>query len=179
MLGHEDVREKEEMKMSVLWEIIKKTKETRGYLHPKMQYQYLLEQLTKHEIITIRLLEESWRNELEEMVESEEFKKLHITNGGIIESSDDGFYMNFANWVIAQGEQLVNDFWEEGCSAVLNYIIRNGVTKEEYMFESMICVFGEAIEIRKQKEEERKEVAKALVEQVYVVEEESVELKTS
>jgi len=49
--------------------------------------------------------------------------------------------MDFASWVIAQGEELYEDFMENGHSVVLNYIKENNIPKSDYMFECMEYVF--------------------------------------
>lgn len=125
----------------LLWEIIEETKKGKKYLNSKDQYNNLVKILSSYDQKTVDNIKTIWSQKEKELTESEEFGKLHFTRGGIIQSGDDGFYMDFSNWVIAQGEELFNDFKENGRAAILSYIINNKVPEKDFMFECMIYAF--------------------------------------
>ena len=124
-----------------LWKIIKDSKDENKYTKSKKQYENLHNILSKLPQIEVSKLRDEWADKSNEMTSNEEFNKLHYDDGGIITSGDDGFYMDFASWVIAQGEELYEDFMENGHSVVLNYIKENNIPKSDYMFECMEYVF--------------------------------------
>jgi len=124
-----------------LWKIIKDSKDENKYTKSKKQYENLHNILSKLPQKEVSKLRDEWADKSNEMTSNEEFNKLHYDDGGIITSGDDGFYMDFASWVIAQGEELYEDFMENGHSVVLNYIKENNIPKSDYMFECMEYVF--------------------------------------
>lgn len=72
---------------------------------------------------------------------STEFQQLHWSRGGIVDSGDDGFYIDFMCWLIGQGEELLNQLETEGASAVLNYIRDHQIPESEYMWECLGYAF--------------------------------------
>lgn len=129
----------------MLWEIIEESKEGQYYLESEKQFKNLHRILSNYDKDTIKEIYETWRLKVKTLIRYNEFDKLHVQNGGIVSSSDDGFYMDFANWVIAQGEQLSKEFQQQGHKAVLDYINENNISEEDYMYECMIYVFHDYI----------------------------------
>jgi len=129
-----------------LWQIIKESKEENKYTESKKQYENLHNILSKLPQKEVSKLRNDWSDLSFKMISNDEFEKLHRGNGGIINSGDDGFYMDFASWIMAQGEELYKDFMENGHSVVLNYIKENNILKSDYMFECMEYVFHDFIE---------------------------------
>ena len=68
------------------------------------------------------------------MEKDNEFNKL----SGFVNSADDGFYIDFANWLVAQGEELYNSFKKNGYEVVINYIKQHNIKEKDYTFECMI-----------------------------------------
>lgn len=124
---------------SLLWSIIEKSKDKSS----GTQYENLKRILKEMSKETVGVIRNEWHNKEKYLTRHNEFKQLHYCNGGIIVSGDDGFYMDFANWVIAQGRELFEQFQVHGHKAVLNYIEANNIAEEEYMYESMAYVFQE------------------------------------
>jgi len=129
-----------------LWQIIKDSKEGNKYTESKKQYKNLHSILSKLPQKEVSKLRDDWSDLSFKMTNNDEFEKLHRDNGGIITSGDDGFYMDFASWLMAQGEELYEDFMKNGHSMVLNYIKENNIPKSDYMFECMEYVFNEFVE---------------------------------
>ena len=124
-----------------LWQVIKDSKEENKYTKSKKQYENLHNILSKLPQKEVSKLRDEWADKSNKMTNNDEFEKLHRDNGGIIISGDDGFYMDFASWVMAQGEELYEDFMRNGHKVILNYIKENNVSKSNYMFECMEYVF--------------------------------------
>ena len=129
-----------------LWQIIKDSKEENRYTKSRKQYENLHNILSKLPQKEVSKLRDEWADKSNEITNNEEFEKLHRDNGGIISSGDDGFYMDFASWVMAQGEELYEEFMKNGHSVVLNYIKENNIPKSDYMFECMEYVFHDFVE---------------------------------
>lgn len=123
----------------LLWQIIEESKGNQEYLNSREQYNNLVQIVSRYPKDTRKKLEDQWFQELQVIREDriKEFDKLHIQRGGIINAGDDGFYCDFAAWVMAQGEQLYNAFLKNGHQAVLDYISKHGVSESDYLFESM------------------------------------------
>ena len=68
---------------------------------------------------------------------------LHFINGGICNGGDDSFYIDFGNWIVAQGKELCSNFIRNGYISIIDYIKSNNITEENYEFESFIYVFNE------------------------------------
>ncbi|MGG1669969.1 DUF4240 domain-containing protein [Paenibacillus sp. NRS-1783] len=124
---------------NLLWKIIEESKENKEYLNSRKQYNNLVQILSRYPKDTRKKLEDQWFEELHIIREEriKEFDKLHVQRGGIINEGDDGFYCDFAAWVMAQGEQLNKAFLKDGHQAVLDYISKHGVSKSDCVFESM------------------------------------------
>ena len=74
-------------------------------------------------------------------LDESEFNCLHISNGGFVIGGDDSFYTDFGAWVVAQGEELLEQFKEFGVLAIVSYIINNKIDKSDYMYECMEYAF--------------------------------------
>lgn len=131
-----------------IWSIIEETKVNNQFTDSENHSYNLIERLSKFSNSEINEFEEQWRK-IYSSIMGDEFEKLHINNGGIVSSGDDGFYMDFANWLIAQGVDLYKKFKENGHTAVLDYIKENDISKSNYMYESMIYCFDLARERKK------------------------------
>lgn len=126
----------------LLWNIIEESKENQQYLASEKQYENLKDILSRYDSNTIKGLHDTWDGVCKEL-KNDEFEKLHVQDGGIVDTGDDGFYMDFANWVVAQGKALFDVFKNEGHEAVLNYIKENEISEDDYTFECMVYVFQE------------------------------------
>ena len=71
-----------------------------------------------------------------------EYDLMHWSRGGFIQTGDDGFYMDFGSWLVAQGKDLFDAFQEEGREAIIRYIRENGFTEEDYHYESMCYAYN-------------------------------------
>ncbi|MNV39761.1 hypothetical protein D3C71_1313510 [compost metagenome] len=63
-------------------------------------------------------------------------------------TGDDGFYMDFASWVIAQGEELFDNINKEGSNTILSYINKYNISEGDYTFECMLYVFEKVKEMK-------------------------------
>lgn len=127
----------------MLWLVIRESKSGQEYLNPEIQYQNLENILDRLDKAVVKQIEDEWRKKVQGIIngQNDEFEGLHVQDGGIISAGDDGFYMDFANWFIAQGEELFKKFQEEGRTAVLDYIEKHRIPREEYLYECMVYVF--------------------------------------
>lgn len=120
-----------------LWKLIKESKKGNEYLSCKEQYDNLVEILSKLDKNEIKELSNLWH---EVHYDPKEFELLHS-----LVSGDDHFYLDFGNWLVAQGEELYIKFKENGHTAVIDYIKKYNIPESEYGFESMGYVFWEFI----------------------------------
>ncbi|OSA95778.1 UNVERIFIED_ORG: hypothetical protein B2H93_04975 [Clostridium botulinum] len=140
-----------------LFKIIEKSKEGTNFDSEKQfsKLQLMVRNLPKE---TVELLFDEWCEIRKEyrVEEKGEFERLHISNGGIVNGSDDRFYGNFGAWVIAQGEELLSNFKKYGCEAIIEYILSNEISEYNYTYECMEYAFtsylmeDEIVEINKQ-----------------------------
>lgn len=124
-----------------VWDIIEETKDGKPYVGSEEQYENLERVLSQMDRKMVSRIGEEWRKKTRELINNENYYKLHYNHGGIVDRGDDGFYMDFGNWVIAQGEELFQQFKKEGHEAILDYIKKNNVPCEDYNFECMIYAF--------------------------------------
>lgn len=127
--------------MSLLWEVIEESKAGKSYCDPREQYANLERILSRFDVDTVHGIEDEWRSVGNRLFATKEFRSLHLVNGGFLNENDDGFYVDFGNWLLAQGEDLVTALKSEGRDVVIDYIDRHGVSESDYLFESMIYVF--------------------------------------
>lgn len=135
----------------LLWKIIDESKEGKPFIKSEEQYRNLSLILIRYEQDTIKNLSEVWNQLTSNLIKDKnddyraEYEKLHVQNGGIVDSGDDGFYMDFPNWVVAQGEGLYKEFFEKGHQAIMEYINEHDIDEDDYLYESMGYVFHEYI----------------------------------
>lgn len=121
---------------SLLWNIIDMSRMGTKFDN-RRQYDSLVGILDKFESNVIEGLMKSWREISYSYSSSDEFEKLHVINGGIVESGDDAFFMDFTAWLVAQGEELYCDFINRGRIAVIEYIEKNKISSDDYTYENM------------------------------------------
>lgn len=125
------------------WDIIEKSKRGCNF-NSDAQFDNLFNLLKDRDKKFIQDFEREWCLEQGKYIggECEEFNKLHISNGGIVDTGDDGFYMDFGNWLFTQGKELWQSFIEKGHKVVIDYIVENDIQEEEYTYECMAYVFS-------------------------------------
>lgn len=128
----------------MLWAVIKQSKANHAYLEAKTQYKNLVGILSGYDVDTIIGLDDVWSERLRELKDYQEFEKLHVQDGGIVSTGDDGFYMDFASWVLAQGEELFESFKQQGNKAIIDYIKSHNIGDDDYTFECMSYAFHDA-----------------------------------
>jgi Protein of unknown function (DUF4240) len=125
----------------LMWKVIEESKAGKEYCNSEEQYQNLLKVLGQYDKATIKAIYEEWNGLYQSFSNNPEFNKLHWSKGGIVNAGDDGFYMDFGNWFVAQGEELYNEFKERGHQAVLDYVKKHNLDESEYRYECMIYAF--------------------------------------
>jgi len=131
-----------------LWEVIREAKGDQNYVSSEQQYENLkrvLSSLTTEEIQSIR---SEWWDVEKKMFENPEYDKFHVNDGGFIRS-DDTFDMDFPAWIVAQGEELYNQFMTIGHQAIIDYMEKNNVNERECTYECMGYVFQEFLKEQK------------------------------
>ena len=129
----------------LLWSLLNKSKDGKAYLDSDSQYDNLKKLLSVYNFLLVEDVHKVWIEKRKELTDNQEFEKLHVQNGGIISSGDDGFYMDFAYWVLAQGEDLFKEFKDKGHTAIIDYINKHSVSESDYMFECMAYAFHDFI----------------------------------
>ena len=130
----------DDMMRNLLWNIIEKSKEGTNF-NSKKQYINLTNILKNYtDEDNIKLRDEWWTLE-KAMTNNEEYEKLHLSNGGIVNGGDDTFCMDFGGWVIAQGKELYDNFMKNGSTVIIEYINKNHVSEDDYTYECMSYVF--------------------------------------
>jgi len=120
-----------------LWEFLEKTNVGGRYTNSDLKYSLMEKKLKSLEKDKVRELEKEWFEEWRKLTRHKEYGKLHWSDGGYVTTSDDGFYMDHGSWVLAQGKGLVDDFYKRGAIAVVEYIERNSVDEDDYMYECL------------------------------------------
>lgn len=132
-----------------MWNLIDRSKT--GYTRPWEQEDELFKLLVENcTIKQIQALREEWWKKENLISDREDFELLHIENGGIIGAGDDGFYSDFVSWIVAQGEELHNRIFNNGCLEVVKYIEENNIDLDDCVYENVSYVFGYAIDFMKQ-----------------------------
>lgn len=132
-----------------IWDIIRASRTVEPYTIVSTQYENLLQILSEFDKETVKKFYSEWNEKTRELLKNEKkFDKLHIEYGGVVDGGDDTFYMDFANWVIAQGEELFNAYKSKrnGYKAILNYINELELSEYEYTFECMVYVFHDVLD---------------------------------
>lgn len=127
--------------MKEFWELIEKSKDGDKYIDSLTQYNNLRKLISKIPLDKKKKMYEYFNHLRNILTDDINYDKLHVSEGGIVNSGDDGFYLDFACWIIAQGEQFYKDFFKKGYKTIINYIEENGITEEEYRFENFIYPF--------------------------------------
>ena len=123
---------------SLLWNIIDMSRMDAKFNNRK-QYDNLVRLLDKFENNAIEGLMRAWReiSYSYNYSSSNEFEKLHVINGGIVEGGDDAFFIDFTAWLVAQGKELYYDFIDRGSVAIIEYIEKNKISSDDYTYENM------------------------------------------
>lgn len=129
-----------------LWDVIKESKAGHDYLFSEKQYDNLYEILSKLPKEQVKALRKEWSDKIDKMFANPEFDKLHMDFGGMIDGGDDTFYMDFGNWIIAQGEELYDKFMTIGHQTIYDYIEKHCIPVKEYTFECMAYAFHDFVE---------------------------------
>ncbi|WP_460271717.1 DUF4240 domain-containing protein [Bacillus sp. NEAU-Y102] len=128
-------------KYKTLWEVIEESKAGKEYLDSETQYENLKNILATMEEENIKQVYKDWKEITSPWHDDVVFNLLHGGNGGFVWAGDDGFYMDFAHWLMVQGEELYNDFKTRGVKAVAEYVNKHKVSEDDYVFECMIYAF--------------------------------------
>ncbi|PGR83662.1 DUF4240 domain-containing protein [Bacillus cereus] len=129
-----------------LWKVIAESKAGEVVLDSGTQYKNLKNVLAKMDKKEVREAYDAWSKIRSEWYDSDEFNLLHAGNGGFVNGGDDGFYMDFASWLIAQGEELYNEFQKRGHQAVIEYVDKHQIGENDYRFECMVYAFHDYID---------------------------------
>jgi hypothetical protein len=129
----------------LLWKVLYDSKGGKVYLPAREQYNNLSNILAGIDKETVRGLHGVWRQKLKEF-RVPEFDLLHASRGGVVDGGDDAFYADFANWLLAQGEDMFNNFKKNGHKLVLVYIRGNDIPQEDLTFENMGYAFSRDLE---------------------------------
>ncbi|MFV1457281.1 DUF4240 domain-containing protein, partial [Bacillus mycoides] len=124
-----------------LWEVVEESKAGKEYMTSRTQYKNLEKILAKMDKENVQKVGKEWQAIVSGWYNDEQFNLLHKSELGFVNSGDDGFYMDFANWLVAQGEKLYNDFKENGYEAVVAYKRKHKVAPTNYLFECMGYAF--------------------------------------
>ena len=125
----------------MLWVLIEKSKKDTNFDSAKQEdklYNLLNEKYSRDDI---EMLLQEFTSIMNEYIGGKDFEKLHLSNGGIVNGGDDRFYLDFASWLVGQGMILYQDYMERGSKAVLEYIKRHKISREQFEYECMMNAF--------------------------------------
>lgn len=105
------------------------------------QFKSLKAILEQYDDVTVEALGDIERSYRRAFQRNPEYDLLHARKGGFVRSGDDGFYMDFGSWLVAQGKDLFDDFQQEGHEAVVRYVCEGGFDEDDYRFESMCYAY--------------------------------------
>lgn len=125
---------------SLFWEINDEAK-AEGKGNARLQFESLKATLSKYDDAAVEALGEVERRYRSLYQSNPEYELLHLSHGGFVNSGDDGFYMDFGSWLVAQGKELFDAFQKEGHAAVERYVRKGGFGEEDYLFESMCYAY--------------------------------------
>jgi hypothetical protein len=130
--------------IEMLWVLIEKSKRGKVYCEPVEQFENLVTLLSDMPKEVVDVLEDLWRSQTKIVTESPNFDSLHVGRGGILNEGDDGFYIDFGNWFVAQGVNFIELFLERGPKVVYDYIKDHNIDEDDLTYECMIYAFNEA-----------------------------------
>jgi len=112
--------------MEMLWDLIEKSKNDK--FDSKAQFKKIKELVLNYNLEELEEMNTDMTDILcEDLHHESDFDTLRKCNGGIIEGDDGLFYIDFTDWVIAQGK----DFYEasmKDSQFISRYIIENNLT---------------------------------------------------
>lgn len=124
----------------LFWEINNKAKRE-GEGSSRLQLESLkaiLGRCSKDAVEALGDIERGYRRAYQD---NPEYDLMHACRGGFVRTGDDGFYIDFGSWLVAQGKELFDAFQKEGRKAVERYIGENGFCEGDYCFESMCYAY--------------------------------------
>jgi len=125
----------------MLWVLIQESKKDTNFDPAKQEeklYNLLNEKYSRDDI---EMLLQEFTSIMNEYIGGKDFEKLHISNGGVVNGADDTFYLDFASWLVGQGMILYQDYMNRGSKAVLEYIKRHKISREQFEYECMMNAF--------------------------------------
>lgn len=132
------------MKLDTLWEFIDAARGgSKEYIPERELYDRLKELYNSYDEKQKEVIEEEWKELGQYLEDTEIIDQMHWSRGGVVTGSDDALYMDHKNWVIAQGQELVESFIGNGRQVLLDYIAEYGLTENNYTYESMVYIFYE------------------------------------
>lgn len=127
-----------------IWQLVKATREDYK-ISADEQYNRMFEYLIMNcNADEIRELSNQWNKKASLLVRLKDYEKLHIQNGGFVDGGDDAFYQDFADWIVAQGEELYNEILDRDCNVVKEYITKNDIGSNDYLYENIGYAFMNA-----------------------------------
>ena len=106
------------------------------------QFKSLKAILEQYDDATVEALGDIERGYRRAYQSNPEYDFMHVRHGGFIRAGDDGFFMDFGSWLVAQGKDLFGTFQKEGRWAIGRYIKENRFTEEDYLYESMCYAYN-------------------------------------
>lgn len=129
-----------------LWKVVAESKAGQVVLDSSTQYKNLKAVLSKMDKKEVKEAYDAWSAIRSDWYDNKEFNLLHGNDGGFVHAGDDGFYMDFASWLIAQGEELYNEFQKRGHVAVIDYVDKHKIGRDDYLYECMVYAFHDYID---------------------------------
>ncbi|WP_336769782.1 DUF4240 domain-containing protein [Bacillus bombysepticus] len=124
-----------------LWQVVAQSKKGKAFVTSRTQSRNLQKVLETIDEENIAKIYGEWQSIAKRWNNDAEFDKLLKENGGFVDARDDDFYVSFANWLVAQGEEVFNAFQERGHTAVIEYKKQHKIQSRDYLFEGMIKPF--------------------------------------
>ena len=92
----------------------------------------------------VKEIEEEWRAIFGEVLRHPKFIFLDKMVGGFLDFDSDGGVstLDFSHWVVAQGEEVCQNFLLS-YSSIERYIKKHNLKEEDYNFKGLMHVFGE------------------------------------
>lgn len=129
-----------------LWDVIKESKGEKEFVASRTHCKKLEKVLANMEEENAKQVVAEWKEKLSTLHNFKlneksyftDFDRLHESQStGFVDGNDDEFYTDFGNWVIAQGEELYNAFFEKGYIAVIEYKKKHKVQRKDYGYDRM------------------------------------------